>query len=136
MANISILTSECGSISHLLGIIGEPARLQILFALGNGDACVCHLVSALHMRQASISQHLMVLRQAGMVSTQREGRHIFYRLEAPTVLPLLEQAAHLAGIPVEAMRTLGSIPVPHCSCPKCNPTLEPKILCKMEPKYG
>jgi DNA-binding transcriptional ArsR family regulator len=120
----------------MLDIIGEPARIQILFALGNGDSCVCHLVNALHMRQASISQHLMVLRQADIVDTQREGRHVFYSLSQPAVLSLLQGTASMMEIPFESIQSLGKVPVSGCTCPKCNPSLAPHLICKQEVNHG
>ena len=62
--------------------------------------------AVLGMRQASISQHLMVLRKAGLVTTQRDGRNIFYRLAYPEVVEILYQAAQLAGIQPEALQRL------------------------------
>ncbi|MGW8252092.1 MAG: ArsR family transcriptional regulator, partial [Anaerolineales bacterium] len=55
-------------ISRLLDVIGKPARLQILLAIGSGEACVCHLESVLGMRQAYISQHLMSMRKSRVLS--------------------------------------------------------------------
>lgn len=62
MTNISTFDE----IAHLLQTIGQTARLQILLAIGEGEACVCHLEAALGWRQAYLSQHLMALREAGM----------------------------------------------------------------------
>ena len=50
--------------AQLLHLLGQAERLSILLAIGNGEACVCHLEAALGLRQAYISQHLMTLRQA------------------------------------------------------------------------
>jgi len=51
-------------MSHVLGAIQQTARLRILLAIGEGEACVCHLETLLGYRQAYISQHLMALRKA------------------------------------------------------------------------
>jgi ArsR family transcriptional regulator, arsenate/arsenite/antimonite-responsive transcriptional repressor len=53
-------------IAKLFQTVGQPARLQILLALGGGEACVCHLEATLHWRQAYLSQHLMALRKVGI----------------------------------------------------------------------
>lgn len=129
-ANKSTDLESYKTVAQTLDIIGDPARIQILFALGNGESCVCHLVAALHLRQASISQHLMVLRQANFVETQREGRHVFYRLAQPAVLPLLRQTAGMMNIPFMSIQSLGKTPVAGCSCPRCNPGLDPDLVCK------
>jgi len=111
-------------------LIGQPARIQILMILGRQAACVCHLEAALGMRQASISQHLMVLRKAGLVTTQRDGRNIFYHLSKPEVVDVLNQAAQLAGIETESLRPLTLQPIAGCPCPQCNPDMDPKLTCQ------
>ena len=70
----------------MLSLIGQPARIQILLIIGAQEACVCHLEAVLGMRQAGISQHLMALRKAGLVTAQRDGRNIFYHLTHPEVV--------------------------------------------------
>jgi DNA-binding transcriptional ArsR family regulator len=129
-ANISLSDHPEESISKLLALIGQPARIQILLVIGIQQACVCHLEAVLGMRQASISQHLMVLRKAGLVTAQRDGRNIFYRLAQPTVLQLLQQAAEISGMPAGALQSRSIRPVPNCSCPQCNPGLDPRLTCK------
>ena len=130
MANISNPDLPSEAISRLLALIGQPARIQILFAIGEQEACVCHLEAVLEMRQASISQHLMVLRKANLVTSYRDGRNIFYRLTQPGVLTLLQQAAQLVGIQPEALRRLALRPVKGCPCPQCNPGMDPQLTCQ------
>ena len=64
------------------------------------------------LRQATLSQHLMALREAGVVIDRREGRYIFYRLRDPALLGLVRQAAHLQGLELPSM-----VPSPDCECP-------------------
>jgi ArsR family transcriptional regulator len=107
-------------ISHLLRAIAQPARLRILMAIGEGEACVCHLEALLDMRQAYISQHLMALRKARLLTTRRHGRYIFYRLRETSTLELLEMAGALAGVSQEALQALiQRDPLPNCDCPHC-----------------
>ncbi len=117
-------------ISKLLSLIGQPARIRILLIIGTQEACVCHLVAVLGMRQASISQHLMVLRKAGLVITHRDGRNIFYRLAKPEVVAVLRQVAQLTGSSPEALNALTLRPVPNCPCPHCNPVVDPSLTCQ------
>jgi ArsR family transcriptional regulator len=116
-------------MSRLLALIGQPARIQILFVISEQEACVCHLEAVLEMRQASISQHLMALRKAGLVEASREGRNIFYRLTQPEVMQLLDQAARLGGIRPAALHRLAERPAPGCPCPQCNPGMDPSQTC-------
>jgi DNA-binding transcriptional ArsR family regulator len=123
--NILIPDHPEEQISKLLSLIGQPARIRILLIIGAQEACVCHLESVLGMRQASISQHLMVLRKAGLVTPQRDGRNIFYHLTHPEVVSILYQAAQLSGISHDILGELTLRPVLHCPCPQCNPGIEP-----------
>jgi DNA-binding transcriptional ArsR family regulator len=107
--------SPTEKIAALLQTIGQPARLQILLALGNTRQCVCHLQATFGWRQAYLSQHLMALRKAGIVVTSREGRNIHYRLKNPDLLELINRAADLQGIKLPK-----PAPSPECSCPNCS----------------
>ncbi len=110
MTNISSVESVAG----LLALLAQPARLQILLAIGEGETCVCHLETAFGWRQAYLSQHLMPLRKAGVLLARREGRFIHYRLADPRLLDLLQQAAALQGVDLPALS-----PSSTCDCPNC-----------------
>jgi ArsR family transcriptional regulator len=60
--------------------ITDPTRVRILAALLRVELCVCELVDALEISQSTLSSHLQVLRQTGMVRTRKEGRWIYYSL--------------------------------------------------------
>lgn len=97
----------------------HPARLAILEALRGGEQCVCHLEAVLGCRQAYISQHLSVLRDAGLVQDRRDGWNIFYRVDSPQVFDLVASARGLSGV-----QAAPQPPAPqsaNCPCPKCNP---------------
>jgi DNA-binding transcriptional ArsR family regulator len=110
-------------IASLLEIISPLSRLQILLAIGTGEACVCHLEAALGLRQAYISQHLMALRRADILLDRREGRYIFYRLKDTTLLDLVTMAAALSRIRAEVVSTLINKKSLSCECPQCAPSL-------------
>lgn len=129
-ANISILEHPEEKISKLLSLIGQPARIRILLLLNKQEACVCHLEAVLGMRQASISQHLMVLRKAELVTSKREGRNIFYQLASTEVVQVLEQAAQMVGITRDMLQSQYASPVPGCPCPQCNPGIDPELSCQ------
>lgn len=69
----------------VLQAMSHPVRLQILEILIKGPACVCDLMSQTQQRQSYISQHLMLLRQTGMVKTTRLGHNIQYELAQPEI---------------------------------------------------
>ena len=110
-------------IGGLLQAIGPGIRLQIILAIGRGEACVCHLEALLGLRQAYISQQLMALREAGVISSRREGRYVYYRLAEPRVLDLLRLAWRIQGGAEFAFgRRQDRKPRP-CKCPNCLPAV-------------
>ena len=116
-------------LSRIFRAISTPARLQILAAIGNGEACVCHLEALLDLRQAYISQQLMEMRDADLVDTRRDGRYIFYRLTEPHLLEQLFEIGKLFGVPTQDMETLlNTDPLPQCCCPDCLAQLNPSLI--------
>ncbi|NQU29737.1 MAG: winged helix-turn-helix transcriptional regulator [Anaerolineae bacterium] len=103
-------------ISNLLTTIGNPVRVQILLAIGTGEACVCHLESLLGLRQAYISQQLMILRKQKIISSRREGKYIYYQLLKPEIMGLIRFAGEIAGLSADAFLNQEAST---CECPKC-----------------
>src|SRR6266436_9919398 len=60
--------------------IVDPTRVRIITALRRGELCVCELVDALEISQSTLSGHLQVLRQTGLVITRKDGRWFYYSL--------------------------------------------------------
>jgi len=59
--------------------LSDPVRLRIFHALVvKGELCVCHLTDALVLPQSTISRHLSVLKNAGLVDAEREGKWVYY----------------------------------------------------------
>jgi len=112
--NITKTLTDLEKVSNLLQAISPAPRLEILLGIGAGEACVCHLEAMFGLRQATLSQHLMALREAGVVTDRREGRYIFYRLRDPDLLGLVRQAAQLQGMDLPSLA-----PAPDCNCPNC-----------------
>ena len=112
--------SRIKKVSDLLQAISLEPRLEILLAIGEGEACVCHLETVLGYRQAYISQHLMALREASLLNTRRDGKYIFYSLENPKILEMVELAAHLAGTDMSVVDTKAAHLHSSCDCPTCS----------------
>jgi ArsR family transcriptional regulator len=107
-------------ISQLLQAIASPARLEILLAIGEGEICVCHLEAISGYRQAYISQHLMALRDAGVITSRRDGRFVYYRLKNRSLLALLATAGTLCGVSQgELEQVFPPYQVAGCACPQC-----------------
>jgi DNA-binding transcriptional ArsR family regulator len=105
-------------VSALLKEISAPARLKILLAIGREEICVCHLEANLGMRQAYLSQHLMALRQAGVLVTNRDGRFINYRLANPKILEVIRITANSLNISYDEKQINRSFEK-QCTCPRC-----------------
>lgn len=69
----------------------HPKRLQLLDLIGGGERPVAELQEELGVSKANMSQHLSVLRSAGVVSTRRNGKHVYCALAIPEV----KNACHL-----------------------------------------
>lgn len=90
--------------------LAHPVRLQILDELRRAEACVCHLQTVLRRPQAYVSQQLRVLREAGMVTDDKVGLLVYYRLSNPQVERLLREVLGPADGPTR---------LPNCPCPCC-----------------
>ncbi len=75
--------------------LADRTRLRVLNLLGDDEVCVCFLSEILQTNQPSISKHLAYLKQAGIVSSRREGKWIHYRIVEP---PDQHAAAALKGL--------------------------------------
>lgn len=61
--------------------LADPTRVRILGLLRETESCVCELCDALEVSQSTLSTHLQVIRQAGIVDTRKEGTWIYYRVK-------------------------------------------------------
>ncbi|MBA2687787.1 MAG: metalloregulator ArsR/SmtB family transcription factor [Gemmatimonadaceae bacterium] len=66
----------------LFHALSDETRLEILRQLSSGECCVCDLTDALDSAQSRLSFHLKVLKDAGFVSDRKQGRWVYYRLNA------------------------------------------------------
>ena len=78
--------------SDAFNAVAEPRRRDILVYLADRERHVNEIVSALEMEQPSVSKHLRVLREVGLVRMRREGRRKLYRTNAAAIRPLHEWA--------------------------------------------
>ena len=74
---------------RLMKALSNPDRLLLLCQLSQGELRVGELEERLHIVQPTLSQQLAVLRDEGLVTTRREGKHIHYRVASPQALAVL-----------------------------------------------
>lgn len=78
--------------AELFKALGHPARIRILELLANDEVGVSTLLTETGMEASHLSQHLAVLRRAGVVSSRREGNAVYYRTAHRSVDDLLASA--------------------------------------------
>lgn len=79
-------------LGRLLRSLADPTRLRLLNLMTSSEVCVCYFVAILGQPQPTISRHLAHLRRAGLVTAQRQGKWMHYRLvrgSEPSVRRLL-----------------------------------------------
>lgn len=89
----SVLTS----VDDDLRVLADPLRAQIVTLLAREALCTCHLTELTGARQTNISNHLRVLRQAGLVATEPCGRYTYYRLRPEAIEALAGELAEIAA---------------------------------------
>ncbi len=77
------------SKTEIIKALAHPTRLAIVEALERGERCVCELVQMIDAERTSVSKHLAILRNAGIISCEKRGLSIYYRLEVPCILRFL-----------------------------------------------
>ena len=79
-------------LASALRVVADPARLRLLSLItASGEACVCDLTGPLGLSQPTVSHHLKVLTEAGLLAREQRGRWAFFRLQ-PHGLDLLRDA--------------------------------------------
>jgi ArsR family transcriptional regulator len=89
-----LTSDDANYLAAIFRVLGEPARLQILNLIAvqpNQEVCACELVETLGLAQPTVSHHLKVLYEAGLLTKERRGTWIYYRI-LPEKLAMLREA--------------------------------------------
>lgn len=84
--------------------MSDPSRVRMLCALRSGELCVCQLIELLRLAPSTVSKHLSILNQAGLVESRKNGRWVHYRL------PKSGEADLAARMTKETFRALSDSP--------------------------
>jgi len=79
---------EAAGLVRVFRALADPVRLRLVSLIGaheGGEACVCDLSTTFDLTQPTISHHLKVLREAGIIDSQRRGTWVYYRLVPGTL---------------------------------------------------
>ena len=94
----AVSEAAAAGLAQVFKALGDPVRLRLLSLIGahqGGEICVCDLTTAFDLTQPTISHHLKVLREAGIITSERRGTWVYYRL----VPAALERMAGLLSVP-------------------------------------
>ena len=89
-------SDAAGELAGAFRALGDPGRLRLLSFLAaqpGGEACVCHLTGPLGLSQPTVSHHLKVLTDAGLLERERRGTWMYYRLRLDRLGELCETLA-------------------------------------------
>jgi DNA-binding transcriptional ArsR family regulator len=89
--------------------LADPSRRAIFESLTRGEAAVNDLTARFEISQPAVSQHLAALKEAGLVRGQREGRHVYYRVDPRGMKPLIDWIAHYRAFWTEHVDRLGKL---------------------------
>ncbi|MGH4026356.1 MAG: ArsR/SmtB family transcription factor [Pseudonocardiaceae bacterium] len=84
LAREPLAAEQATELSRLFKALGDPARLRLLSLIAShqgGEACVCELTGVFDLTGPTISHHLKVLREAGLITGERRGTWIYYRIQ-------------------------------------------------------
>src|SRR5688572_25361749 len=93
------VTSDLGRAARWFHALADPTRLRIVERLTGGELCVCDLTGALELGQSRLSFHLKTLKDAGVLRDRRQGRWVYYALNAEVLDEMGSLLGSLAGAP-------------------------------------
>ena len=95
--------------AKILGALSDPTRLEIIEFLGREERCVCEIVPAFGRAQSTISKHLSVLFEAGILERRIDGKRTLYRVKNPRLFDLLREVDALALAEISELKTAEEI---------------------------
>jgi len=98
----SLLEENAARAAALLRLLGNEKRLMVLCQLADGELSVGELQARIGLSQSALSQHLALLREEGVVATRRQSQSIYYRIDDPSALRVIQTLAELF-CPTEAV---------------------------------
>ncbi|MDD5728408.1 MAG: metalloregulator ArsR/SmtB family transcription factor [Victivallales bacterium] len=75
--------------ARILKALAHPTRIFVVEELAKGERCVCQLVEPVGADFSTVSRHLALLRDAGIVEDEKRGQQVFYRLRTPCIISFL-----------------------------------------------
>ncbi len=95
--------------TRIFQALADPSRRSIFESLTQGEAAVKELTTRFAISQPAVSQHLATLKEAGLVTSRRRGRCVYYRVEPEGMQPLIDWLAHYRSFWAERMKQLETL---------------------------
>ncbi len=83
--------------ARVMKALAHPSRLMMVDELSGGERCVCELTDMVGADISTVSKHLSVLKDAGIVAYRKEGVQVYYRLETPCILDIFSCIEQVRG---------------------------------------
>ncbi len=80
----------------ILSSLCDPSRLELIEYLSEGERCVCEIIPAFQRSQSTISKHLSILHEAGILDRRIDGKRTMYSIKNPKIFALLKEIDALA----------------------------------------
>jgi len=77
---------------RITGALADAQRVRLLLALRGGELCLCQLLGLLTLAPSTVSKHMSILHQAGVVAASKRGKWVYYRLAGRTASPVARKA--------------------------------------------
>jgi DNA-binding transcriptional ArsR family regulator len=82
------ITQKYKKRSEIIKALAHPTRLFIIDFLSGGEKCVCEIVEQVGVDISTISKHLSVMKNAGLVEDEKRGLNVFYKMSCPCIMNL------------------------------------------------
>ncbi|MFF0448089.1 ArsR/SmtB family transcription factor [Streptomyces sp. NPDC004609] len=102
---------QAQTLAKVFKALGDPVRLRLLSMIASragGEVCVCDLTPAFDLSQPTVSHHLKLLKQAGLIDSERRGTWVYYRLLPQMTDRLAEILTRPAGAPLSQAASAGT----------------------------
>jgi DNA-binding transcriptional ArsR family regulator len=121
---------DLDTFSVLVKALADPNRLRALTALRNHELCVCQVVELLKLAPSTVSKHMTILKQAGLVNSEKRGKWVFYRLPEEADSPAVRKTLDWV---LDNVVDTEEIHQDDCRCRDIL-KIEPEVLCQMQSK--
>ena len=84
------MSAEIEEKARVLKVLGDPNRLRIIELLREGELCQCEILPVIGQSQPTVSRHLRLMEQAGILCSRRDGTRVLYKVASEDVFTLLD----------------------------------------------